>query len=67
MGSCVTLEHYFVGESLYVVGLETSHYKNMGLADGSGLWVLFFLVEGPLVQTEPMHVVLDLFGFFFSF
>lgn len=28
---CFTLLHYFVGESYYVAGLETSHYKNMGL------------------------------------
>lgn len=28
---CFTLLHYFVGESYYVAGLETSHYKNMEL------------------------------------
>lgn len=80
MGSCViylgpvcfTLVHFFVGQSLYVVGLETSHHKNMGLGSGDDsrlVWVLlFFLFEGPpSFQTEPMHVVVDLFGSSFLF
>ena len=55
-----------------MVGLETSHHKNMGLGSGDDsrlVWVLlFFLFEGPpSFQTEPMHVVVDLFGSSFLF